>query len=84
VLVLLVRGGTAQVAETKRDIVFRKIDGQEFKSALEKRGAASRVIEVRGGHGDFTLGLATRRRGEEPEYWRQVRAFLKKHWLERK
>lgn len=50
--------------------------------ALKERGVASRVLEVRGSHGDFTLRLAASKRGEEPKYWQQARAFLKKHWLQ--
>ena len=52
VLVLLVRGGTAQVAETKRDIVFRKIDGQELKLDLyvpEAKGPRPLALVIHGG-----------------------------------
>ncbi|MEE2713830.1 MAG: alpha/beta hydrolase [Planctomycetota bacterium] len=65
----------------KQDRLVPVEQSHSMARALKKRGVPSSVLEVRGGHGDFTLLLAASRPGAEPKYWQQARAFLKRHWL---
>ena len=51
--------------------------------ALDKLEVPNKLFVVSGGHGDFVFRLSAAKKGEEPEYWRKSRAFMKRHWRDR-
>lgn len=67
-----------------RDPLVPVAQSRVMAEALRRASVPNKLLVVSGSHGDFAYRLSASKPGAEPDYWKQARVFMKRHWRDKK